>query len=665
MRCLSSPDRVIRLGLALLIVVFLGSSLPALARPKKWAGEAVIRRQLKKSKRSGDFKKFVKTYNKMIGTRDSRYRLDLVKAIQKKPLSFPARAYALTDAVHAAFTAGPKEPRRALDPIGEALDVKFEPADLPGLEKGLEGEAHLDQLEAVVEGAGEQARLVFESMKEKEQVLLASQVLILTDQFLQHIYLDSDRVNFEANKLAVRWGGKLDFAGFLAAVEGISRLIEPEFLEGFVRDVKGMPQSEGTDGVKGSVLLRRETPWGPMIIGGPGRNEYTGFAALIIDIGGDDTYTGAPGSALGPARPISIIIDVSGNDAYRSEGSGIAYGQMGVGIIFDLAGKDEYEGGRRSLGCGLFGVGILWDAGGNDTYIGAEYTQGAAAFGIGALIDHAGDDIYRADLYAQGFGLTRGFGVLWDGADGDDTYRCTGKHPSVYQDEGESNGMGQGIGMGFRGDPLKNQGVAAGGIGALLDGGGNDRYRAGQFGLGCGYYFGLGIVRDRGGSDVYEASRYGLATGAHCALGIVIDDEGNDRYSGRGGANLAGNWDLTISYLIDGGGDDSYKAPGLSIGAATITSLAVLCDAEGSDRYESKATDVLGHGGNPQDARRGALSFGFLMDFGTGKDEYVFKEGKGSTPRGEKMSNLKVNKTNDGRNELGLGYFLDTPKAFE
>lgn len=638
------------------------ANYPATAdpKPRKWPGEEVIGKVLKRSKRQDAFARFVKNYNMLIGSQADRYRLQQVRFAQENPLKLPERTYGLTDAVHESFSASLEDPGAALRPIVRALDLEPREGKSGPLRRGLEGEAHLDQIQEVLEEACSDCGRAFEEIGEEEREFLIRQAPILTDQFLRHIYLENNDSNYDDNRRAVDLGGEVAIASLGAAVDTLGRLLDRRYLEGLRRDLRKIPslKGEGPAGVEGSVHLFRETPLGPIIIGGKGRNEYTQPAAVIIDIGGNDVYDGAPATSRTPEMPISVIIDLDGDDTYRADAEGVGLGILGIGLLADLGGNDTYRAGRRSLGCGLYGAGLVIDAEGDDAYRGTEYTQGAAAFGIGALIDHDGKDEYRADLYAQGFGMPRGFGALWDGA-GNDSYVCTGEHPSVYGDKGEYNGMCQGIGIGLRG--MQRGGLAAGGIGALLDGGGDDRYRAGQFGLGCGYYFGWGIVRDRGGDDDYEGSRYGLATGAHYALGVVIDDRGDDDYVGRGVANQAGNWDLTISYLIDGGGDDSYKATGLCQGSATITSLAVLADASGSDTYVATGANVQGHGGHGQDAGRKTRSFGFLLDFGKGRDSYAFKEAKDSQPRRQKTSNLKVHKDKDG-NELGLGFFVDSSK---
>jgi hypothetical protein len=67
--------------------------------------------------------------------------------------------------------------------------------------------------------------------------------------------------------------------------------------------------------VAGDVLFSKNTPYGFIIIGGKGETIYTGDAALIIDMGGDDKYYGRVGSGI---DKISVCIDLSGNDLYCS-----------------------------------------------------------------------------------------------------------------------------------------------------------------------------------------------------------------------------------------------------------------------------------------------------------------------------------------------------------
>ena len=137
-------------------------------------------------------------------------------------------------------------------------------------------------------------------------------------------------------------------------------------------------------------------------------------------------------------------------------------------------------------GSALGGVGILVDYAGNDVYAGYRRVQGQAVGGIGILIDREGNDRYHAAMWAQGFGGPLGFGLLDDLA-GKDHYSLGGLYPNSFKPETPGyEGWGQGVGAGLRQ-------VANGGIGVLLDGGGDDLYEYDYMAQGGGYWFGVGI----------------------------------------------------------------------------------------------------------------------------------------------------------------------------
>ena len=199
---------------------------------------------------------------------------------------------------------------------------------------------------------------------------------------------------------------------------------------------------------------------------------------------------------------------------------------------------------------------------------------------------------------------------------------CTGKHPSPYGDKGEYSGWGQGCGFGFRY-------LASGGTGLLVDEAGHDVYRAGQFGLGCGYFFGLGLVNDRGGNDIYECSRYGLATGAHYGIGLVLDDRGNDLYSAIRTSCVAvigSTWDLCLGMLVDAEGNDVYRGVSYAMAGAAQTAYGFLWDKEGDDIYAShnaRPGAVLGYiGGATYGGGRLAENLAAFLD-GGGDDIYL------------------------------------------
>ena len=241
---------------------------------------------------------------------------------------------------------------------------------------------------------------------------------------------------------------------------------------------EGLPPLEGT---KGELLDLIETPDGNILIGGGGQNTYDldklADVAVIIDVAGNDTYLEGTVTA---SRPVLAIMDLAGDDRYRGSKPGIQGGAvLGVSMLVDFHGNDVYEASDVAQGSCLAGIGILIDWAGEDSYRGLRRAQGSAVGGIGMLIDRAGNDRYHAALYAQGFGGPLGFGLIDDLA-GMDHYYAGGLYLDGYGDTRGYAGWSQGMGAGPRG-------VANGGVGVMLDGGGDDIYECDYFSHGGGY----------------------------------------------------------------------------------------------------------------------------------------------------------------------------------
>lgn len=353
-----------------------------------------------------------------------------------------------------------------------------------------------------------------------------------------------------------------------------------------------------------------ESSLGRVVLGGKGSQKYETGAALIIDLGGDDTYERA-GCADGIAGlPFSVVIDLDGNDRHRDAGSGIC----GVGVAWDQSGDDRYETAHASLGCGLFGVGILVDVAGNDRYSSDTLSQGAAAFGYGLLLDCAGDDRYAVALLGQGYAGVNGYGVLCDWR-GNDRYFAGGKYPDYDRHPDRTLSLSQGFSMGSR--PF-----APGGLGVLFDGAGDDRYECDIFGQGTSYWYSCGVLIDRGGNDSYKAYQYAQGTGIHLSVGILKDNGGNDAYFCRQGLAQAGCHDFAVGLLWDGGGNDSYRAESSSQGSGINNAVGILYDAAGDDRYSVRdVKNGQGQGSGGVAPRRGIGSVGVLLDM-AGRDRY-------------------------------------------
>ncbi len=340
--------------------------------------------------------------------------------------------------------------------------------------------------------------------------------------------------------------------------------------------------------VEGDVLAWRETPVGPVVIGGPKANRYRGQFAAIIDLGGNDEYADIP--VGGPA----LLVDLAGDDLYRLAAPSGAVG--GVQLWFDKSGDDRYETTTFGLGGAFHGVQILLDQSGNDAYAARSLSLGAAIFGVGILIDGAGNDRYRAVRGAMGFGGPHGFGALIDHA-GDDVYEAVSVAKTSIKLLHPRASMMQGCGMGIRQ-------LSFGGLGMLIDSAGDDRYEAKEYAQGVGYVGGLGVLLDRKGNDRYRGEKFVQASGVHAGVGVLRDVTGDDEYVLTRLQGQAMAWDLGIALLEDGGGRDSFRAPERAQAFAANNGIAVmrlgganprlLCEQEATCRGHAGSNDYAG-----------------------------------------------------------------------
>lgn len=425
------------------------------------------------------------------------------------------------------------------------------------------------------------------------------------------------------------------------------------------------------------ATLSVETPAGRVVIGGAGDDVYEeselGEAiALLVDLGGDDTYRVRAGATASGANAVAVNIDLGGSDVYAyveipdrddedwllpSDASDARYGGdayngpvtrsiidrqgagvLGVGLLFDLGGEgDRYQSLRGSQGVGMLGVGVLYDEGGADTYLAEASSQGAAYWGIGAALDGGAEgDERRIFHQGQGFAYVGGAGLLHDGG-GADQYLADigdpalGGHPLYYSPQRPNTGNSSftgGAGFGRRGD---EDGVfLSGGIGVLRDRGpGDDVYTASVFGLGTGYWQGTGLLVDDEGDDRYDALWYVLGGAAHYALAAVFDRSGNDTYNelrGTVGVNQGSGHDFSVGLLWDGAGDDWHYASGLGMGTGNCNGIGLFADAQGADTYVSSSGDAYGMARTSTECevearRRSTATEGFFLDC-DGLDDY-------------------------------------------
>lgn len=400
-------------------------------------------------------------------------------------------------------------------------------------------------------------------------------------------------------------GGMLDLVG---AVERLQR---------FVRDEPALP----------SVAWSLQTPFGWIVVDTTGRNNRHQLkdALLVLDVGGDDAYEFL---APGEAHRISVLVDHRGNDRYATRASGAdpSSATLGYGILWDTEGDDRYEGTEQAQASALFGAALLVDGGGSNRFVASSRSQAHAVGGLAVLASGGGDDEFTAQTYSQASGGPHGVAVLMDGG-GNDRYTLDNTplvRPSPQVPD-RNTSMGQGAGYGGRGISFDGRSVP-GGIGLLLDLGGNDRYEAQVFAQGVGYHEGLGMLLDDGGDDRFESAWYAMGAAAHAAAGILLKrGGGNDVYRSSHEIALGSAHDFSVGVFVDEAGDDVYAVGQLSLGVGHANSTGLFVDAAGADRYSVMSATCRALGAAYQHAwgntREALPNLGLFMDLG-GNDSY-------------------------------------------
>jgi hypothetical protein len=422
---------------------------------------------------------------------------------------------------------------------------------------------------------------------------------------------------------------KMDRRTLFQAAEALTPLSNPQFLAQLAKlPAKG---ALAVPGVKGTIVREIATPAGKIVIAGRGDNVYEldemADVCAVVDLGGDDVYHEGTVSA---EHPVRVLIDLAGDDRYEGRKPGIqGAAVLGVSMLIDVAGEDVYDAQDVAQGSAMGGMGILIDMAGNDRYWGLRRVQGQALGGVGIQVDCAGTDEYHAAMWAQGFGGPLGFGVLDDVA-GDDHFYCGGMWRDSYPETPGYEGWGQGVGAGIRQ-------VGNGGIGVILDGGGDDVYEYDYFAHGGGYWLGVGFARDFGGNDrrlgptqtAHNGSpraevlfdRFSCGFGCHYATGFCFDDGGNDTYGGTI-MGLGFAWDCSIGMLFDFGGNDRYEATGgHTQGNGAQAGLGILLDYGGDDTYLGYGQGYASSGISYHQLPWCGGNFSFVLDYG-GHDTY-------------------------------------------
>lgn len=557
---------------------------------------------------------------------DDGFRLNFFRYTHRDPLKLPEMTEELTAEIDNNIHPGLRDFSGLISITSDLLDEKKQQAfinqmviDNPYPQSNI-AKDHSDYVVGLMEKAVELRNQAFAAITTEEITFLYDNALKIPEKFFNHYYLDKNlpTEEWQTFQRILDLSHKIKYDKLLQAAMVLGRLADKTWLErmamAFENEDINLQDFSPPAGMEGKLVTVRETSFGTLVVGGKGPNRYTGDAAVIIDLGGNDTYLSTSGASRSRNLLVSVLIDFEGDDIYSanesiSQGSGF----LGCGFLIDLSGNDRYLGTRFSQGTAVMGTGILIDYEGADIYSGQEFNQGAGLWGVGALIDFSGNDTYQSGNLAQGVGLPKGIGLLYDKT-GNDSYKAGGLHPSSYGTKGIFKGSSQGFGIGFRN-------IASGGIGILLDSSGEDFFEAGNFSQGGGYFFGLGILKNGGSNDDrYLGSRYSQGFSAHSAVGILLDEGGNDSYRSIQAATQAAAWDLGAAILLDKSGNDVYDASylGFSQGASAHNGFALFVDLEGKDIYLYQK-DARGRSfGNDY---HGGASLSLFIDAG-GEDVY-------------------------------------------
>ena len=575
-------------------------------------------------------------------------RLDWYDHLLRNPQKAPAEAEQFTRELHQALLANHQGLDRTLAIARNKMDLgKREPRQFTAV-------GSPDEALTVVKRALTEAQLGHsKALSPLTRTELGELTRNLYPVLVSQNRLGHRLVNAGTGRRLCNLMEKLDRTGIYDAADALAPLASAELLE----QLALLPADDelAVKGITGPVAGQMVTPSGTIVIGGRGDNTYQLdellWVNVVIDLGGNDVYHEG---SVSIQRPVLVTIDLEGDDTYEATKPGVqGSAVLGISMLLDVAGNDLYRAQDMAQASSLAGAGILIDYAGNDIYIGRRRVQGQALGGVGILVDRAGKDRYHGALWTQGMGGPLGFGLL-DDLEGDDHYYSGGLYLDDYEETPGYDGWGQGVGAGLRG-------VASGGIGVILDGGGDDVYEFDYLAHGGGYWQGLGFARDFGGNDQrlgptrksYNGGtrtqsryqRFGTGFGCHYALGFCFDDEGDDSYSGTI-MGLGHAWDCAVGALCDFAGNDRYESNGVTTqGNGSQAGLGILFDYDGDDVHRGRGQGYASPNISYHDLPRCGGNFSFVVDYG-GEDSYGYS--------------FKNNSYN--RRGSGGGFLIDRPK---
>lgn len=322
------------------------------------------------------------------------------------------------------------------------------------------------------------------------------------------------------------------------------------------------------------------TNYGKVGIYGNQDNRITGNHCLVLELGGNDTYTGNIVCSNPLKCPVSLFIDYSGNDYYSGK-YGPVFSLLGISILMDVEGDDVYYSKGPGLSSALYGSSIIVDLVGTDIYQSeSPFSLASAHAGISLLLDNQGDDQYSGNSYSMGYGGTMGLGLMVDNQ-GEDCYNCE------VSDSQNKSSFTLGAARGRWAESTDAHSLG-GGYGIFIDRNGNDRYCSGSFSQGASYFFGLGLFMDASGNDEYNAISHSQGYAAHMSSGCMIEYSGDDSYNPQVNSDkitqiIGGGRDNSAGLFIEMKGDDIYTFGNRSAGISDNYGTGLFWDIHGND----------------------------------------------------------------------------------
>ena len=378
--------------------------------------------------------------------------------------------------------------------------------------------------------------------------------------------------------------GRVDLHTLLAAGEDLAAVTDAVAAE-----LKKQPVSE-------TFAFACHTRYGDIRLAGGTDDRYPAdrHYLLILNTSGHHFYA-AGGASGGAELPIGILINAGGNATYQNTDGKPAFGAgvLGYGLLADVGGQSHFRSsGNYTQGAGLVGVGLLY-SGGHSTFQALGGAQGFGLFGVGVL-SAAGDDTFDAYNYCQGCGLPLGCGLLCDFG-GKNVYTANDTDiifPSAQTKE-HNTSMAQGVGMGFRRDIVDGNSVG-GGVGMLLDVGGDGRFFGGLFCQAAGYWGGVGILDSRGGGNSFRCVWYGQSATAHFGVSYLVSNGGQNTFTATNCVSNAAAHDFSVSLFLDESGGNTYKLTGSGLGEGLNNGLALFVNLGGHNTYAAPHQNAYG-----------------------------------------------------------------------